>query len=1446
MMKKVSKVLSLVLAICMLLTCVTVPAFAAKKEEKVVAEEVVAEVKVKTIDDYPDEAYLMDANDKNSIEDISKNLKAVTTNTNENAYSAEWSLKSIKQLQLSAIKDINGFETVEFYLYGDEKHPTTLKFTVWANDPDTDGSDYYDAGNFEVKPGWNKYSFSLSEMLNKKTRQPKSMDSIDNISIWATGWDLDAKNDLENTVLYLDSVKLIKGEKLLTVPKVKVPETEAGTAKYLEYDFEAEGTDATKGIILAPKSNKIEVRKNKNNHFLSIMGQETTDNCFADITGIKYTRRYMVIQGDFMIENLGGSVQLATIKDGTNAQTYFAGVNKDGKITGNGKFFGTAEEGKWFNLAVCADFDSLVYTVYIDGKEVMKDVPFNNQNSSYMTYYRAFVGPNCKTILNIDNLRVYDGKTPADYVKAVDTPKPRKIDLDSVISKTPAYKQVMANAVSEVKDAVCLKVNSPYALVRHEQKAIDVNNKEVSPFIINGRTLVPVRFIAEAFGAEVGWDDATRTVTVKKDSELLTLVIGSNVLNKNGQEIIIDVPAEIYNERTMLPLRAVTENLGKKVFWDDMGLIIISNNEINFTKENDLEKMLDIMAGFTYERPGAEKLLADIVAKTPNHPRLLATAEDFARIRNLMSYDENIQSWVSRLMKTADKYVTAAPDEAEHTYAADAGGRLANSWNIQSKATSMGMAYQLTGDKKYIDAIWYTLEDLCDKSKWEHWHPGHFLNAADVIWGVAIAYDWMYDGWSDSQRAIIEEALFDCGVEDSITAYHGASDYLSPPMGQFHRSGWWSQGNNWNAVCNSGVMAAGIAMATHEKYGKYAIQCVDYALNAMEIGLRCYAPDGGYEEGVGYWSYGTNHAIMLMEALNKATGTNYGLSDAPGFSVTYVTPLYMESKQGSFNYSDTTVSRTDTASLFWFGKEYCNAQVNGIRFNEISTAEKASSYKDILWYNPENIDKNASLVLDYKFFGTDTFTMRSSWTDANQLFGGIHGGSNTTNHCNIDSGVFILDSLNTRWFIDLGSDNYNLPNYWSTGAGGKRWKYYTQRAEGHNCFVINPNEKEDQVIDSVCHITELVSKPRGAYGKVDLTPAYATDVTKATRGMMFTANRKAAIVQDEITMKAPSEFWWFAHTKAEIEVAADGRSAILTQGSKKLHAAIVSDNPNFKFTVMDAVSLPTSPVPEKSDTQKEKSREDIRKLAIHDSGVSNVNLAVVFQPLVGDMAEYTYTYTNLDNWSIPDGEILTPQLTELKVEGQTIEGFNAKVTSYEVVLPFGTTQVPEIVATADALSNAVLTPPTAIPGTATIKVMNNEDASMYSVYNVLMRAAEEVEIEVSDAQEGNPGQQCIDKDLSTRWAVENEAWGIFRFAIPKTISSVWLATWKAAERKLIFDIEVSEDGENFTQVWSGQTTIDKDELEEIKIPAGTYKAVKIKLHGTTTGTWNSILEVEFK
>lgn len=91
---------------------------------------------------------------------------------------------------------------------------------------------------------------------------------------------------------------------------------------------------------------------------------------------------------------------------------------------------------------------------------------------------------------------------------------------------------------------------------------------EQPPVIEDGRTLVPMRFIFEQMGAEVDWNGETRTVTATKDGMTVTLAIDDTNATVNGSAATLDVPARLINDKTMIPLRFLSENLGYTVDWD--------------------------------------------------------------------------------------------------------------------------------------------------------------------------------------------------------------------------------------------------------------------------------------------------------------------------------------------------------------------------------------------------------------------------------------------------------------------------------------------------------------------------------------------------------------------------------------------------------------------------------------------------------------------------------------------------------------------------------------------------------------------------------------------------------------------------------------------------------------------------------------------------------------
>jgi len=102
---------------------------------------------------------------------------------------------------------------------------------------------------------------------------------------------------------------------------------------------------------------------------------------------------------------------------------------------------------------------------------------------------------------------------------------------------------------------------------------------DVQPVIEDGRALAPLRAIGEALGAQVSWEGQTRTVTLDLATTKIELKIGDPVAHVNGETVSLDVPAKIVDGRTLVPLRFVGEYFGAAVQWDDGKRVIAIETE---------------------------------------------------------------------------------------------------------------------------------------------------------------------------------------------------------------------------------------------------------------------------------------------------------------------------------------------------------------------------------------------------------------------------------------------------------------------------------------------------------------------------------------------------------------------------------------------------------------------------------------------------------------------------------------------------------------------------------------------------------------------------------------------------------------------------------------------------------------------------------------------------
>lgn len=131
----------------------------------------------------------------------------------------------------------------------------------------------------------------------------------------------------------------------------------------------------------------------------------------------------------------------------------------------------------------------------------------------------------------------------------------------------------------------CVMANEGISVVLDDKKI----EFDVQPQIMNDRTMVPLRAIFEALGAEVYWDGETQTVTSIKEDTIINLTIGQSYLYKNKESEYLDSPPCIVNGRTLVPVRAISEAFGLKVDWvEETSTVLINSADCIYDDHNNI------------------------------------------------------------------------------------------------------------------------------------------------------------------------------------------------------------------------------------------------------------------------------------------------------------------------------------------------------------------------------------------------------------------------------------------------------------------------------------------------------------------------------------------------------------------------------------------------------------------------------------------------------------------------------------------------------------------------------------------------------------------------------------------------------------------------------------------------------------------------------------------
>lgn len=758
--------------------------------------------------------------------------------------------------------------------------------------------------------------------------------------------------------------------------------------------------------------------------------------------------------------------------------------------------------------------------------------------------------------------------------------------------------------------------------------------------------------------------------------------------------------------------------------YDEMGYMTVSANPDMLDRERNLSAMVSVMKEFVFEYFTQEQIYADVEAHTNGfqHPYILANGDDIELMYNeyqalnakaeagtLVENSDEYWTWVhyQRIVDTGENYYKyyAKPD-ANGTYATFAGvapdeynadgtnkrgthsldqnyldasgydiGGRSDITNRTNRLEGMAFAYVLTRDIKYLQ-LCYEVSIIL--GNWTHWGPGHFLNCADSSNDFAVYYDWTYNGYvelkeqgikredgSDYEVSVLAEILARQGVHEGYySTMNKTSDHLSPVVGT-GGGHYTERDNNWAAVCTGGMAVASLAILgdVDEQYVYEATYILSSNFKTLIArGLDCYAPDGSYNEGPGYWNYGTNTFFRMCAALDSAAGTNYGLMDCWGIDTTCYYACYTEDNDAKyFPFHDGSVGSQDTSYFFYVADYFNDATLYDVRLKQINGNVKWATLVDMIYY-PRDIEINAEEVsLDYYSDTIDLFSTRSSW-ERGALFASIIGGNNNVTHGQIDAGDFVYHNGGTIWIYDLGTENYNCAGFWPAAT---RYRYYVMKPEGNNTVAITTDPAGvpyGQKLDAIANATSWGSNEHGSYVVYDMGDTLGQQVSSWQRGMLLTNDRKTTVIQDQISFKSMQTVYWFAHYSLayvdKVEVSKDGRTAYMRESLgqdehgrelyQTLRLTLVSSNSTLKFQMMDTytfihkVGEDATYSPEnvlELGPVAEKSRKNFRKLAITSGEALGFEVAVVIELVddttVGKSTEIDvgYTFDNMERWT---------------------------------------------------------------------------------------------------------------------------------------------------------------------------------------------------------------------
>ena len=528
------------------------------------------------------------------------------------------------------------------------------------------------------------------------------------------------------------------------------------------------------------------------------------------------------------------------------------------------------------------------------------------------------------------------------------------------------------------------------------------------------------------------------------------------------------------------------------------------------------------------------------------HPYLISDNNDFELVKAAVAQKKSnaLVLMHNEVIKSADlivKYDKVMSNKL-------GGGRrmLMMARDFLGRVFNLSYAYRYSNDPKYLKAAEKLLVNVCS---FPDWNPDkHYLDAAMIMTGVGIAYDWLYNDLDPEVRSLVERSAYSMFLDECLVK---ASRHL--------------RGNaSWVTAATCGAIVG--ALSFYSINEEVCLPILRKAVGAFVDCFPCkFGVDGSFQSGAGYLASEVQNVSTSYSSLLSVYGTDFGVSEYSGFRLSPTWYLNMGGNTKKiFNFGDNSSGRDLFPSMFFFSgllknSDFAFFEVDAARNGIVRNAGPNSATANVsirnyplcvIWASRcDNLE--AGEPAPGVFAAIDdrqpVVACRSGWGHEDAYLA-IKGGKAHLVHGHMDAGTVCYEIGGLRWLSEPFRDSYTdvevaikklgTGSLWDFTQNGLRWTAFRINARQHNTFTVND---QDHNVEGDARVTEVFRDLDRIGATVNLDKTFEGQLTSAKRTALLIDSRTLQITDhiEALPDKAAHVRWNYC-TPAKPEVSKKG------------------------------------------------------------------------------------------------------------------------------------------------------------------------------------------------------------------------------------------------------------------------------------------------------------------